>query len=114
MHRFALAAALAALLAGCVVYEVAPGTYAPAPVASFDRSWNAALGAFDDQGVPITSQDRASGVIRGRRGAIDVTATLRTQADGSVRVELNTSGTVSQDPGLVERISRAYDRRMGR
>ena len=114
MQRLVWAAALAAVVGGCVVYEVAPGTYAPAPVASFDRSWNAALGAFEDQGVPISSQDRGSGVIRGRRGGIDVTATLRTQADGSVRVELNTSGAVSQDPGLVERISRAYDRRMGR
>ena len=101
MQRLVFAAALAALVSGCVVYEVAPGAYAPAPVASFDRSWNAALGAFDDQGVPITSQDRSSGVIRGRRGGIDVTATLRTQADGSVRVELNTSGAVNQAQGSV-------------
>ena len=43
-----------------------------------------------------------------------MTANLRAQADGSVRVELNTSGATGQDPGLIERISRSYDRRMGR
>jgi hypothetical protein len=114
MKRWMLAAALATLLAGCVVYEVAPGTYGTAAAPSFDRSWNAATAALQDQGVDVLSHDRASGVIRGRRGAVDVTANVRTQADGSVRVELNASGAVSQDPGLVDRISQSYERRMGR
>jgi hypothetical protein len=104
----------AAMLAGCTVYEVAPAVYAPAPNTTFDRSWHAAAGALEDQGVQITSEDRAAGVIRGRRGGIDVTAGVRTQADGSVRVEFNTAGATAQDPALIDRISRAYDRRMGR
>jgi hypothetical protein len=43
-----------------------------------------------------------------------VAANVRTQADGSVRVEFNTSGATGQDPALIDRISRSYDRRMGR
>ena len=43
-----------------------------------------------------------------------MTAGVRTQADGSVRVEFNTAGATGQDPQLIERISRSYDRRMGR
>jgi GH25 family lysozyme M1 (1,4-beta-N-acetylmuramidase) len=64
--------------------------------------------------VQITSEDRANGVIRGRRGRIDVSANVRTQADGSVRVQFNTAGATAQDPTLIDRISRAYDQRMGR
>lgn len=115
MKRLAWIAATAVLLAGCTVYQVGPATYSPAPPpASFDRSWNAAAGALADQGVQITAEDRAAGVIRGRRGGIDVTANVRTQADGSVRVEFNTSGATGQDPQLIDRISRSYDVRMGR
>jgi hypothetical protein len=104
----------AALLGGCTVYQVGPATYVPAPPTSFDRSWHAAAGALEDQGVQITTEDRSTGTIRGRRGGIDVSAGVRTQADGSVRVEFNTTGATGQDPVLIARISRAYDRRMGR
>jgi hypothetical protein len=117
MARRAFAAfAAAAILAGCTVYQVAPGVYEPVPPAAstFDRSWNAALGAFGDQGVQIVAEDRSTGTIRGRRGGIGVTAILRTQADGSVRVELSTAGATSQDPQLISRVSRSYDVRMGR
>jgi hypothetical protein len=99
-----------AALASCVVYEPAP---APAPSA-FDRSWSAALSAAQDEGVRITSEDRGSGVIRGSRDEQEVTINLRTQADGSVRVEISARGPKGSDPGLAGRISRAYDRRMGR
>jgi hypothetical protein len=113
----AAALALAVLVAGCTVYQVAPGVYEPFPpagVSSFDRSWNAALGAFGDQGIGIVSEDRAAGVIRGRRGAIDVSANVRQQADGSVRVQFDTAGQTGQDPQLINRVSRSYDVRMGR
>jgi hypothetical protein len=110
------AAAIAcASLPGCVVYQTGPGVYSPyPPTASFDRSWSAAVGAFGDQGVRITSEDRGAGVVRGTRDGIDVVANVRTQADGSVRVEFNTSGATARDPGLIDRVSRAYDARMGR
>jgi len=110
----ALAVAVA-IVAGCVVYEAAPGVYVTSPPQpSFDRSWSATLGAFDDQGVRITAQDRNAGQVRGTRDGIDVVANVRTLADGSVRVEFNTSGATARDPGLIDRISRAYDRLMGR
>jgi hypothetical protein len=99
-----------AALAGCVVYEPVP---APPP-STFDRSWSAALGAAQDEGVRITSEDRVSGVIRGFRDEQEVTINIRTQADGSVRVEMSARGAKGSDPALAGRISRAYDRRMGR
>jgi hypothetical protein len=97
------------ILAGCVVYEQP----APAPSA-FDRSWSAALGAAQDEGVRITSEDRAGGLIRGVRDEQEVTINIRSQADGSARVEIGARGPKGSDPGLAGRISRAYDRRMGR
>lgn len=106
----------AALVGGCTYY-VTESRYVsglPPPAAGFDRSWSAVLGAFGDQGVPVTTADRETGVVRGSRDGIDVTANVRAQADGSVRVEFNTSGATTRDPALIDRISRAYDQRMGR
>lgn len=111
---FALGLAVVAALGGCTVYQTAPGVYSPVPPTSFDRSWSAAGLAMQDQGLQVLSEDRAAGVIRGRRGGIDVTAGLRQQADGSVRVQFDASGATAQDPGLLERVSRSYDARMGR
>ncbi len=96
-------------LAACVVYEPAP-IQAPS---TYDRAWAAAIGAMQDQGVTINEQDRASGVLRGSRGAAGVTAVVSTRQDGRVQVEFNATGT-SSDPGLVDRISESYNRRMGR
>src|SRR5262249_29941554 len=109
------ATALAVAASGCYVYDpYYPYAYAGNPTAAtFDASWNAMLGAFADQGVSITAQDRSSGIIEGRRGDIGVKAHIATQADGKVRAEFNVNGA-SKDPGLPDRISRAYDARMGR
>ena len=98
------------VLGGCTTYETPP----PPPPSPFDRAWNAALGAAQDEGVRVTSADRVSGVIRGYRDQQEVTINLQTQADGNVRVELGARGPKGSDPGLAGRISRAYDRRMGR
>ena len=99
-----------AMLGGCTVYE--PVTV-PAQ-STFDRSWNAALGAASDEGVRITSENRGSGVILGSRGDQEVTINVLSQADGGARVEISARGPKGSDPGLAGRISRAYDRRMGR
>jgi len=101
---------MAVTLAGCATNEPA---VVPAP-STFDRSWSAALSAAQDEGVRITSEDRGSGVIRGFRNEQEVTVNLRSQADGSVRIEISARGPKGSDPGLASRISRAYDRRMGR
>ncbi|MBI4522293.1 MAG: hypothetical protein HY695_00600 [Deltaproteobacteria bacterium] len=105
-------AVLLMLVSGCTVYEPVPA-YAPAP-STFDRAWSAAIGAARDEGVQVTSEDRAAGVISGTRGEQDVTINVRTQANGNVRVEISQRGPKGADPGLAGRISRAYDRRMGR
>lgn len=108
-----LALALGASLGGCTYYEAAPGTYARIPGA-FDRSWSAALGALADEGVRITRQDSIAGTASGVRNGIEVKAAVRTQADGSVRVEFNTSGDTAADPTLIDRITARYNQRMGR
>jgi hypothetical protein len=108
-----LAASLGnALLAGCVVYEPVPAYYPGG--SNFDRAWNAALSAVQDAGVQVASADPASGFIRGVKDDIDVTVTVARQANGSVRVQFDAKGQTQQDPGLADRFSRAYDRRMGR
>jgi hypothetical protein len=113
LSRLAALAVLAVTLSACVVYDPYPYGAPPGP-STFDRSWNAAVGALGDQGVGITNQDRGGGVINGRKGGINVMARVVTQADGRVRVEFNAGGALSEDPGLPDRISRAYDARMGR
>ncbi len=104
---------LAIGLGGCTYYQTAPGVYTPAPNA-FERSWSAAVGALEDEGVRIVTLDRDAGKASGIRGDISVTAAVRTQADGSVRVEFNTSGNTAADPTLMDRITARYNQRMGR
>jgi hypothetical protein len=112
-HCLIVAAMTGAMgLAGCVVYE--PYPYASGTASTYERSWGAALGALRDQGVQIEREDRSAGLIEGRRGPLTVKARVVTQADGRVRVEFNTGGELAADPGLSDRISRAYDARMGR
>ena len=98
------------LLAGCVVYQ--PVTV-PGP-ANFDRAWSAAVGGAQDAGVQVTSSDPSTGIIRGTKDGIDVTVVVARQADGSVRVQFDAKGPTQRDPGLSNRFSQAYDRRMGR
>jgi hypothetical protein len=114
----AIVAGLALPLSGCVVEQPVPvyvNAPPPAPSPSkFDRSWAAAVGALQDQGVTITTQDRTTGTVKGARGGTGVAANVTTAADGSVRVKFNTSGTASTDPELINRIEQSYERRMGR
>jgi len=96
------------LLAGCAAYEPAPSP------SKFDLAWSAAIGAAQDEGVRIISEDRGVGTITGSLGEQAIIINVRPQADGSVRVEISARGPKGSDPGLAGRISRAYDRRMGR
>jgi hypothetical protein len=105
---------VATLLGGCTYYQLAPGVYSTAPSSSFDRSWGAVQAAFADQGVPVIREDRAAGIVSGTRDGITLTASVRAQADGSVRVEFNTGGATSRDPQLINRVTAAYNRNMGR
>jgi hypothetical protein len=112
----ATATLLLALLGGCAEPEPAPEP-PPKPVyitPVFDRAWAAALGGAQDAGVQIQSSDRATGLIRGTKDGIDVTVVVARQADGSVRVHFSSKGPKENDPGLADRFSKAYDKRMGR
>ena len=106
---FIIACGLGVLqFSGCVVYEPVP-MYSPGP-SNFDRAWQAALGGAQDAGLKITSADPLTGIIRGSRDGTDVTVVVARQGDGSVRVQFNSKGP---DPGLADRVSHAYERRMG-
>ena len=106
---FIIACCLAVLnFSGCVVYEPV-AVQAPGP-SNFDRAWQAALGGAQDAGVKITSADPSTGLIRGTRDGSDLSIVVARQGDGSVRVQFNSKGA---DPGLADRVSRAYERRMG-
>ena len=96
--------------AGCAYYGPYPVT--TAVPASFDRSFSAAGNAMRDQGLAIRTEDRANGVIVGAQGGATVTANIRQQADGSVRVQFDANGP--RDPSLIDRVSRSYDIYMGR
>jgi hypothetical protein len=101
-------------LGACVVYEPVPVISQPTLQQRFDRSWAAAAGAMSDQGLTIASQDRGAGVIRGEQRGIAITATVETLPDGRIQVKFSSQGPSSADPGLIQRVSDSYDRRMGR
>jgi hypothetical protein len=90
-------------LAGCAVYE-------PVPVDPMQAPWEAAIGAIGDAGLTLVTADRSSGTIRGTRGAAEGTILVRMRNDGRVGVEINSAG----EPGLTQRLTDAYNRRMGR
>lgn len=105
------------LITGCTYYQAAPGDYytrTTTTTSKFDQSWSAASGALVDQGVYITTQNRDAGILQGTRGGTKVTVNIRNQADGSVRVEFDTSGSNKHDPTLIDRINSSYSTRMGR
>jgi len=112
-RRLVLASACASLLAlaGCPYYAPPPGTVVMTP-ASYDRSFSAAAGALRDEGLAITVQDPGTGAIAGTIDGSTVTANVQQQGDGSVIVQFNSAD--ARDPTLLPRISRSYDRRMGR
>jgi len=113
MRRRLLLAGGAAALSGCTYYVPPPGYPVPGQPANFDRSFAAASGAMRDQGLAISVEDRSAGQIVGTAGGGGtVTASVRTQADGSVRVQFDSRDV--RDSTLIDRISRGYDYRMGR
>ena len=73
-------------------------------------------GAGETQAVTFAEAvvDRGAGVIRGERGGLTITATIETLGDGRIQVKFGSKGDNSLDPGLIQRVSDSYDRRMGR
>ena len=112
LRHVLLAILLVLSLPGCVVYEPM-GVQSTAP-ASFDRSWNAALGAAQDVGIAVATADRNSGRIYGRRAGAEVFIAVLPQADGSLHVQFDAKNLGPQDQNINERFTAAYHRRMGR
>ena len=108
-----LLAAVAALCVGCVAYPYGYPSTVTTP-ASFDRSWDAALGAAADAGVQVSNADRANGRISGSKAGAAVLIELRPQADKSLKVTFDAPESKETNPTLNERWLSAYNRRMGR
>jgi hypothetical protein len=100
--------ALFIALVGCTYYAPPPGP------STYDRAYNAMLGAMSDQGVKVTDANPSGGLITGQRGGITVIATVAPQPDGTTKVEFRTQGDINQDPNLINRITGSYNARMGR
>ena len=81
---------------------------------SYDRVWGSALGAAEDAGVKIIYADKPTGMVRGVTGSTDVTISVRTQADGKIRVEFNSKGSNGKNSDVNNRLTHFYNRRMGR
>ena len=111
-----IAVATVFMLQGCYTTP----TYVPVPAPRsmqerFEASWQAARGAASDVGVRVTSEDRATGTIRGAQGSSSVVITVVPQADQTIQVGFSvTGGTSAQDANLRERLTSAYQGRMGR
>jgi hypothetical protein len=106
--------AASALISGCLF---APAPTYPVTVStppSFDRSWDAALGAAADAGVQVTLADRSTGRITGAKAGVPVTIQLQQQADGTLKVTFSAPGSQESNPTLNDRWLGAYNRRMGR
>ncbi len=107
----ALMLALAALatLGGCASAQ--PGRVPDSHV-HFNRTFDAAMGALVDQKMTITQQDRRHGSIDAKAGSAVIAVTLRTLPDGAIRVAFEPQGDSSADPGLLQRVTDAYNARM--
>ena len=101
-------------LAGCVAYPYPYEAQTTMVPASFDRSWDAALGAASDSGIQVTSADRASGRITGTKAGAAVTITIEQQGGGNLRVGFSAPDARETNPTLNDRWLANYNRRMGR
>jgi hypothetical protein len=106
--RILTALLVALALSGCVYYAPPPQQD---PV---EVSFNAALGALQDVGMTVASADRASGTLRGMRGNVEGVIQVSMRADGRVGVQITARDPSKVDPGMVDRLTEAYNRRMGR
>ena len=114
VQRILIAIGAVLAIAGCA-YPYYPYPY-PSGVPSdpFEMPWNAAMGAMGDAGLTVVVADRPSGTIKGTRGSVEGTIMVRRMADGRVGVEISARDPNRQDPGVVQRLTNAYNGRMGR
>ena len=108
-------AAACTLIAGCYYGPYPYPAYQTVVTApSFDRSWDAALGAAADVGIQIGSADRGAGRITGSKAGARVTIDVRPQADDTLQVIFSAPDSRESNPSLNDRWLAAYNQRMGR
>ena len=114
LAHLALAAACT-LVAGCYVAPYPYPAYQTVVTApSFDRSWDAALGAANDVGIRIATADRSRGRITGTKAGATVTIDVEPKADNTLQVIFSAPDSKESNPTLNERWLAAYNQRMGR
>ena len=114
LPQLALVAACT-LIAGCYVDPYPYPAYQTVTSApSFDKSWDAALGAAADVGIQIASADRSAGRITGSKAGARVTIDVRPQADNTLQVIFSAPDSRESNPSLNDRWLAVYNQRMGR
>lgn len=111
LRRRGFGIAAVVLLAGIAGCTAAPLGVVDDSLLSFDRTFNAALGAIADQKMILEVQDRRNGVIVGALGGDTVTSRLTLQHDGAIRVRFAQEGNA--DPELLKRVVASYSARTG-
>jgi len=96
--------------AGLLGCSTAPPAAAQDSQLSYDRTFEAALGAIAEQKMTFGVQDRRQGRIEGTRNGDTVTATLSMQLDGTIRVVFAQDG--KNDPDLLKRVVEGYNARL--
>jgi hypothetical protein len=84
------------------------------PVDQVAVSWQSARYAMQDTGLSVVTADEASGVLVGRRGNAEGTIIVRMRSDGRVGVEITSRDPDRSEGDLTQRLTDAYNRRMGR
>jgi hypothetical protein len=84
----------------------------PDSLASYNRTFDAALGAMADQKMNFSVQDRRQGNIVGTLNGDTIIATLQPQFDGTIRVFFRSQTESATSAALLKRVVDAYNERM--
>jgi len=104
-RAFVRATAWAFLALAPAACYYAPYPYTTTVPASFDRSYNAVIGAMGDNGLSILMEDRPAGRVIGRRGGIDLTGSVISQLP-----PVHASSTVGSGDAALAGFAVAYER----
>ncbi|MGL6111044.1 MAG: hypothetical protein ACRC2B_13200 [Rubrivivax sp.] len=81
-------------------------------LASYDRTFDSAVGAMADHKMTFSVQDRRHGNIVAALKGDTITATLEPLLDGTIRVSFSAQNQPPADPGLLTRVAASYELRM--
>jgi hypothetical protein len=114
--RAVVTVALLLALAGLAGCSSSPSSPAPATARdshlSYDRTFDAALGAMADQRLVLSVQDRRNGRIVGVHDGQTLTATLQPLRDGTLRVNFSPKDESPVAVALQQRVIESYNARM--